>query len=290
MPQIQEKNKHNLLETIAADVHFENVLKAEQDASTVINVSLQSFFDVDSRFGKAENNNKDPAKMFGVNVWKSQSRPIKYAFQMEKQLPVKLTNGEVKSALAYLIVEPLFDFKKCQNKDCCFTQNGFCQCHPYHQTRLKLVIQSDEKRHQECLRVWKKKLDNIIKKSRPGCPGMYMEKIVKITSFTYNATAEEMYHETVDEKQAKQKKLFLFNEAPYKRKVMDKAYSLLGFSATTFDSEQIGTTETDANKEKQIIVNNNPKDFCEICWTELTEENEGDLCGIDTKFLNKKVA
>lgn len=255
------------METIAADVHFQAVLEADEKASSVINLSVDSFYSLSSQFF-----NDGPVSMFGVTARKSSSRPVKYAFQMEKQIVVKLESGEVKSALSYLIVEPLSDPSNCSDKCRCFSDNGFCVCHPYLPTKLKLRIQSDEKLHQECVEVWKQKLDEILFRPRHGCLGMYLEKVLKMVCFTYNTTAEESFNLNLALTKFK-KYTNLLKTAPYKRKVTDKAYSLLGFSFAEVSPEDLSLK--DGNEDVAVIENNNPRDFCEICFAELSEDSEG---------------
>ena len=258
-----ENNKRNFADFTAADECFDDIMVQEHDFSIVIKVSMQSLREMRRNTGKA-------TTFKGLNVSKSRSRPVKYSFQMENQIAVKLASGELKSALCHFILEPLSDPSKCSNKQSCFLYSDFCSCNSFLPVRVKVVIISDEKEHQKCAKAWVEKIKSIFSNQKPECPGLSLGKVICIAKNTFHSIVEIQNEKDGN---SEHKVLTLTKTIARKRKVIDQASALLGFSVIPVNQDDL---ESAMNSEENLVITNHaPRDFCEICWTSLSNTGEG---------------
>jgi len=267
-----ENNKRNSADSTAADSYFENIQNQEKDFSVVTKLSLKSLFDLNAILPRGA---RSVATFQGLTVSKSKSHPIKYCFQMENQISVKLSNDDVKSALSFFILEPLSDPSKCSNKQNCFEYNDFCICNQYLPVRIKLVMMSEEEEHQNCAKEWANKIKEIFGIQKPNCPGFYLSKTINILKNTFESTMR--VHDVKDDKESSKKILSLMKTTSRKRKVMDKVSSLLGFAVKPVDKDDEHSKVDPHSYERPVITNHAPRDFCEICWISFSETGEGQI-------------
>ena len=262
-----ENNKRNSGDVLLADAYFQQILEDEKSCFIKTQVSMHSLVDLN---GKLWGNEGKNCVIQGLTATRSCTRPLLFAFQMNDQAAAKL-GGETTSS--YLILQPLSDPGNCSNKEDCFQHNGFCVCNQYLPVKIKVTILSAEENNQKSEKAWREKVKEIFSKQNSVCPQMNLKKILSIVANAFTHIAQQNWHE-----QAKENKLRLRSNGPIlksKREVVDHVSTLLGFSCNPITEARFNLREREGASNAYLITNHTLKDFCEICWSSLSDESGG---------------
>ena len=265
MPHVEEENLRNVEVTKSADNYFNKVIESEASTTFVVSMCLSSLLDLNAKF-----NGKNTSSFLNAVVTKSRSQPVRYAFQMARQVPSQQETG--KCALAYLVLEVLNDPMKCSSKNSCFYYGDFCVCNDNLDVKGKMVLLVEDEKMQDFAVKWSENVKDILSKRKSSTKILSLKAVFHIAS---NAFLKIL--QPIERNEETQKKIL--KQTKPKQNAVGRASSLLGFSVTTVDRNSIFNETKDGSNDEshEIIVNKTPRDFCQICWTSLSNANGGTL-------------